>query len=115
MSFSFQSLGHFFAYAAQEIVRGAKAIESVLVRIQAHEQVIEQITGLINPQAVLIERAAFAMLGKVMHAVHDAGEAAMADGLNIVLDAQTIADVRALIPAVKSQLGTLPTPTGGPK
>lgn len=106
-TFSFSSLGHAFAYCAQKIVQGAKVIESVLAKVAATEPVVEQITSMIDPSAVILERAAYALLGMALHAVHDAGEAASAQGLNISLDVQTVQDLKALLPAVKAQVGTL--------
>ena len=43
----------------------------------------------------------FAVLGVVINAVDDAGAAAGANGLNVTLDAQLVADVKAIAAAVK--------------
>ncbi len=94
---------HALAVVAQEIVRFAKAVGPVIRKIQASEPTIEALTNLVDPSAVAAERAAFALLGKVCAAVEHLGDAAEAKGISIELDAQELADIRALIPAL-SQL-----------
>ena len=42
--------------------------------------------GLVDPNAVNIERAAFAVLGKICTAITDAGNAVAANGINVQLD-----------------------------
>ena len=56
------------------------------------------------PQAANIERAGFAVLGVVISAIDAAGAAAAANGLNVSLDAQVVADVKAIAAAVKGAL-----------
>lgn len=58
-------------------------------------------TALVDPQEANIERAGFAVLGVVIKAIEDAGAAAGANGLNVTLDAQLVADIKAIAPAVK--------------
>lgn len=99
MSFGFRNLGHFFATVAGDIVKGARAVGSVLSKVQGAEATIEGITSVIYPAAVEIERGAFAVLGLAAHAVSDAGDAAGANGINVTLDAALVADIKALIPA----------------
>jgi hypothetical protein len=105
--FGFSSIGHAFATVFHDISKGAKAVESALVKVAANEAVIEGITSVVYPPAVLIERAAFATLGKVAAAVHDAGPMADANGLNIQLDAALVADIRDLIATVKGNLAAV--------
>ena len=102
MSFGFSNLGHFFATVAGDIVKGARAVGSVLGKVQGAEPVIEGITSVIYPEAVAIERGAFALLGMAAHAVTEAGDAASANGLNLTLDAQMVADIKALLPAFEN-------------
>jgi len=59
------------------------------------------VTALVDPQEANIERAGFAVLGVVIKAIEDAGAAAGANGLNVTLDAQLVADIKAIAPAVK--------------
>lgn len=112
--FKFKSLGHALATAAQAIVADARLIETLMVKAQTQAPLVESLTSFVSPQAALIERAAFGVLGKVSHAAIDAGAAASSGGLNIQFDAAEIADVRELArtllahPIVQTS-GLLPT------
>ena len=75
--------------------------EVALKKAQAVSSTIEAVTALVSPQAANIERAGFAVLGVVIKAIEDAGAAAGANGLNVTLDAQLVADIKAIAPAVK--------------
>jgi len=94
--FKFSSLGHALATAAQTIVSNARLMETVIAKVQGQESIVEVATGFVSPQAALIERAAFGILGKVSHAAIDAGAVASAAGLNVQFTAAEIADVREL-------------------
>jgi len=59
------------------------------------------VTALVSPQAANIERVGFAVLGVVIKAIDDAGTAAGANGLNVTLDAQLVADIKSVASAVK--------------
>ena len=91
---------HALAVVAQDIVRFAKAVAPIIQKIQASEPTVEALTSLVDPNAVAAERAAFALLGKVCTAVGHLGDAAAANGINIQLDAQELADIKALLPAL---------------
>lgn len=116
MSFGFKNIGHFFAAVAGDIVKGARAVASVMVKVGKAEPEVEAITGLFFPEAVALERGAFALLGMAAHAVSEAGDVAAANGLNITLDAQFVADIKALIPAIEQYAKTVgvakPAPAG---
>ena len=83
----------------------AKFVETsvlpVLKSAQANESTIEAVTSLVSPQAANIERAGFAVLGVVTNAIGAAGAAAGTNGLNVSLDAQLVADIKAIAAAVK--------------
>jgi len=102
MSFGFKNIGHFFATVAGDIVKGARAVASVMLQAQKAEPEIEALSSLIFPQAVELERGAFALLGLAAHAVSETGDAAAANGINIVLDQQLIKDIRELIVAIEA-------------
>jgi len=53
------------------------------------------------PRLANIERVGFAVLGAVIKALDDANAVAGANGLNVTLDAQLVADIKAIAPAVK--------------
>jgi len=98
---------HAYASAAKDVVSAANFVQGkvlpVLQKANAQASTIEAITGLVSPAAANVERAAFAVLGSIIKAIDAAGAAAGAGGLNIQLDAALIADVKAIMPAVKSQ------------
>jgi hypothetical protein len=68
------------------------------------------VTSLVIPQAANIERAGFAALSVVINAIDAAGAAAGANGLNVSLDAQLVADVKAIAVAVKAVLPAVAAP-----
>ena len=106
MSALITSLEHTLASAASDVVKVAKFVEHsvlpVLKKAQAQETTIEAVTALVSPQAANIERVGFAVLGVVIKAIDDAGTAAGANGLNVSLDAQLVADIKSISSAVKS-------------
>ena len=105
MSALINSVEHALAAAAIDTVKAAKFVEvsvlPVLKKAQADQSTIEAVTALISPQAANIERAAFAVLGVVINALDAAQAAADANGLNVSLDAQLVADIKAIAAAVK--------------
>jgi hypothetical protein len=101
MSFGFKDTGHFFATVAADIVKGARAVASVMIKAEKAEPESEALTALFFPQAVELERGAFALLGVAAQAVTDAGNAAEANGVNVTLDAQLVADIKVLIQAIE--------------
>ncbi|HEV2690148.1 MAG TPA: hypothetical protein VGV35_16435, partial [Bryobacteraceae bacterium] len=101
MSFGFKNIGHFFATVAGDIVKGARAVASVMIKAEKAEPEVEALTALFFPQAVELERGAFALLGLAAQAVTDAGSAAEGNGINVALDAQLVADIKGLIQAIE--------------
>ena len=101
MSFAFKNVGHFFATVAADIVKGARAVASVMIKAEKAEPEAEALTAVFFPKAVELERGAFALLGVAAQAVIDAGDAAEANGVNVALDAQLVADIKALIQAIE--------------
>ena len=108
MSTLISSVEHALATAASETVKVAKFVETsvlpLLKKAQADQSTIEAVTTLVSPQAANIERARFAVLAVVINALDAAGAAANANGLNLTLDAQLVADIKAIAAAVKSAL-----------
>jgi hypothetical protein len=93
---TFQKVEHAIASVAHDIVKVARAVVPVLQKVQGQEATVEALTSLVDPNAVNIERAAFAVLGKICVAISDAGNAVAANGLNLQMDAQEIADLKAI-------------------
>ncbi len=69
---TFQKIEHAVASVAHDIVKVARAVVPVLRKVQGQEATVEALTSLVDPQAVNIERAAFAVLGKICVAINDA-------------------------------------------
>lgn len=106
---------HVYAKAAQDVVSAAKYVTDkilpILKKASANESMVEEITALVDPAAVNVERAAFAVLGVVIKGIEDAGTAATAGFVNVSFDAALVADVKAIIPAVKGAANTAVVPT----
>ena len=105
--FSFTNIGHFFATVAADIVKGARAAASVMSKAEKIEPEVEALTGVLFPQAVELERAGFLLLGMAAQAVSETGDAAAANGTNITLDQQLVADIKALIQAIEQYAKTV--------
>jgi hypothetical protein len=104
MSFGFDNLGHAFASALHDVHVGLSWVAREIPKLQADAPTVEAITGLVSPQAATIERAAFAILGDVAAAVNAADQAALANGMDVKLDASTVQSVKNLIADLKPQL-----------
>jgi len=105
VSFKISTLEHALASAAQAIVHQAKTITSLVIpalqKAQSAQPIIDAVLSTVNPNAALIERASFAILGKVLSALSDGQAAVQAGGVNIALDAQELADLKALASSLK--------------
>ncbi len=104
MSFNFDNVEHKLAYIGQKIVTETKAVARVLGKIGAAEPEIEAVTSFLDPQAVVIERAAFQALGLLAKAANDAGAAADAKSISVPLDTQVIQDFKALYQYLRDHL-----------
>ena len=102
-----------FTTVAHDMVSGAKALKSeilkvigeapvVIKKIEANAPEIESLTSLVFPGAAAIEQASLNVLTVVANAIHDAGDAASAKGLNVNFDQTLINDIKALIPAFEN-------------
>ena len=101
MAFGFSSIGHALAWLGHEIVAGTKKVETVAAKVQSEEPIIEAISGIAYPPAVLIEKAAFGLLGKVGSAVTTLDSVEAAKGLNLTLDEQEISEIKAVVDYLK--------------
>lgn len=111
---------NFFAHVAKDLVWFARKVRSglitagneapkVLAEVQKNQVLIEGITAAVAPGATAVENTAFSVLGASVQAIKDGGLVASANGLNLTLDQQLVADIRAIIPhldahAAKSSL-----------
>lgn len=89
MGFGFKSIEHAFATIARDIAKG-------IAVLQVAEPIVEGVTAILDPPAVVIERGAFAALGKIAGAIHqtavDGQLVVQAKGLDVHLDEQEAAD-----------------------
>lgn len=118
MSFGFKSIEHALATVARDIAKGTAFI---LKEAAITEPVVEGITALLDPPAVVVERAAYSALASILGAVNkantDATGAVTAKGLNVSLDVEAVADFKAVFALCQQELialgvikATTPTP-----
>jgi hypothetical protein len=96
MGFGFRSMEHAFASVAKDIVHSANIFSLIASKVEKAAPEIEAITGMIDPAAVLIERAAFAILGSAAQAATTVGDATQAKGLNLQLDQESIQELKQI-------------------
>lgn len=97
MSLGFKSIGHFLASALHDIIVGAKAVEKAGAAVAKNQQLVEDLTSLVSPQAAALERIAFGVFGEVAGVAATVDAAASANGISVTLDAEMVADIKALI------------------
>lgn len=104
---------NFFGIVAKDLVWFAKKVKhglitaaadapAIVADIAKSQVAVEAITSVLATGAVPVEEAAYASLGLIAQAVDDAGQAAGANALNLTLDQKLIADIRAILPFLKS-------------
>jgi hypothetical protein len=104
MGFGFHSIEHVFGSVARDIVKTASIFSLVASRIEKAAPEVEAITGAIYPPAVLIERAAFGLLGMAAQASTTIGDAAAAKGLNVPLDEASIKQLQEIAKYLSSHI-----------
>ncbi|MDW5265929.1 MULTISPECIES: hypothetical protein [Acidobacteriaceae] len=107
MGFGFHSVEEAFASVAKDVVKTANVFSLVASRIGKDAPEIEALTGAIYPPAVLMERAAFGLLGIAANAADGIEDASKAHGLNITLDQQSIAELKEIAAYLKTRVGPL--------
>ena len=104
------TLEHAYAVAISDLKKAAKFVQSkvlpALEQVHADAPAIEAVTGVISPQLANIERVGDALLGTVIKAIEDAGQAS--GGVTVSLASELVADIQAIIPAVKALANTTP-------
>ena len=105
-------LGHAYAVAIGDIKKVATFVETkalpVLQAAKADAPTVEAITALVCPQLANVERVGDAVLGVVIQAIEDAGAAVGAGGMSVSLDAALVADIKAILPAIKTAAKPIP-------
>lgn len=99
----FSSIGHFFATVGHGIVKAAQVVVTKAPVIESDAQkaqpIVDAVLGVtLGPVAQQLERAAFQLFGNAVAVVSEAKDAVSASGLSVPLDAQLIADLKALAP-----------------
>ena len=90
MAITFKSVGHFFAKAFQAVAKD-------LPKVEASKTTVEAVTSAVDPSAVPVEDAAYAVLGEVASAINAGGSAASAKLADAGLDVSVIQKVEALL------------------
>jgi hypothetical protein len=105
-------VGHAFVIGAVKlkavIIQAAGVVDKAEPEIKVIEDLANGVAEQIYPGAGLVMAAIEAGMNKVFNAVDAAGAAAAADGLNLQLDAATVAAIKAALPTVKAQAATTP-------
>ncbi len=83
--------------------------------IQKLAPTVEALSNLVVPGLGNIEQHIVDVYGVVASAVHAAGDAAAANGVSVSLDAQLIADVKAVLPAILKYLSPAASSSPAPK
>ena len=96
MGFGFRSMEHAFASVAKDIVHSANILSLIASKVEKAAPEIEMITGMIDPAVVLMERAAFALLGSAAHAATTVSDATQAKGVNLQLDQESIQELKQI-------------------
>lgn len=112
LSKDFKNLGHALATAAKYTAIGLKDVLVYANKAQVIEPEVEAVVGaLAGPAGSSLTSLAFHAFGSVAAALEplsaDATAQAVASGLNVQLDVQTINDFKAAIPQLKAILVAL--------
>lgn len=98
--FTFKNLQHFFAKTAQAIVAAAKKLPGALEKVEETRAVVEGVTQVVDPAAVVLEDAAYSLLGAVLAAIHAGGDAVKAKLADAGLDVVAIQKAEAAYASV---------------
>jgi hypothetical protein len=102
----FRSFGHAIAKVAKYVAVGVGDVVKVASKSQAIAPEVEVLVGaLAGPAAAQFTDLAFHALGDIAMAIERVGKDATteqtAQGLNVMLDIQTVNDIKAAIPQLK--------------
>lgn len=85
-----------------DILKAAEKAPVIVADVAKDAPEVEALIALAFPGAAAIEAQALAVFEAVANAVEAAGTSATSNGLNVSFDKQLIADVEALLPALKA-------------
>ena len=106
MGFGFRNIEHAFSSIAKDMVKTVTIFSVAASRVEKAAPEIEAITGAIYPPAVLIERAAFGLLGTAANAASSVEDAAKTKGLNLQLDEQSITELQQIAKYLKTHISS---------
>jgi len=114
----------FWAKAGTWFLKIGQSVKNTLLKVVGASAVVdtelkkvaptlEALSNLVLPGSGTFEEHVLDVWGVVASAVHAAGDAATANGVSVSLDAQLIADIKAILPAVQQYMhpSAGPTPT----
>lgn len=107
MSITIESLEHAYAVALNDIVKAARAVANAVSTLIKAEPEVEALSAVIYPQAVPIERAAFAALGVLAKVAAEIGAIDTGKDVSVQISGQLLADIKALLPAVKGTIASV--------
>jgi hypothetical protein len=107
MGFGFRNIEHAFASIAKDTVKTATLFSAIASRVEKAAPEVEALTEMVYPPAVLIERAAFGLLGMAANASTGISDATKAGGVNLTLDEQAIKELQQNAAYLKGRLGSL--------
>jgi hypothetical protein len=109
MGFGFRNIEHAFASIAKDTVKTATLFSAIASRVEKAAPEVEALTEMVYPPAVLIERAAFGLLGMAANASTGISDATKANGLNLTLDEQAIKELQQIAAYLKGRVGSIST------
>lgn len=102
----FKSIGHFFTVVGKDVKVVAKAVSSFVSKdapkVQEAGAVLGPILAAISPSAGAVEEIAMRLFGDAVAAVQAGQAAAGASGLNLTLDQEVVAAIKALAPDLEA-------------
>lgn len=106
MSVTFKGIVAKFVAAAKdfksEVLKAAEKAPAIVATVEKDAPEIASLVELAFPGSAAVEQAALAAFETIAQAVEDAGPAAGANGLSVTFDQTVIADVTAILPALKA-------------
>ena len=89
--------------------------DKIAQEVQVIAPTVEAISNIVLPGSATFEQHLLDVWSHVAAAVHTAGDAAAANGVNLTIDAQLASEVKAIIPAVQQYLHPQAGPAPAPK
>lgn len=102
----FKSVGHFFTVVGKDVKVVAKAVTSFVVKdapkVEAAGQMLGPVLAAVSPSAAAVEEIAMRLFGDAVAVVSASQGAVAGSGLNLSLDAEVIAAIKAIGPDLEA-------------